>query len=105
MAWPMLEHPTMDVVRRSAPPSSSSDRSAPQPAGRPRVIDLFAHRRWVEDERRDARVNTAWDDLVLLAHEAWNWRDPDVLAELEAHVTALKQEVVADWAEPAQRER
>jgi hypothetical protein len=79
-------------------PSSSPPASPATPAtGQRVVIDLAGQRRWREAERRDATVNAAWDGLIVLARDAWNWRDPESLAQLEAHIAALKYETLADW--------
>jgi len=42
-------------------------------------------------------VNALWNELTRLAHEAWTWRDPEMVEALEFHLAILKAHVHADW--------
>lgn len=88
--------PRMTPLRRSPPESASESGSSVAPT-RCTVITLDSHRRWLAAERRDAVVNAAWDDLLVLAREAWAWRDPECVAALEAQLAALKSAALGDW--------
>jgi hypothetical protein len=90
-AWKLA----MDSLAET-PTSSAGCPSEPAPI-RAAVIDLAALRRWLEAERRDAAVNAAWDRLLVLAREAWNWRDPESLNALLEQILALSTETRADW--------
>jgi len=48
-------------------------------------------------EGRDVVLNDAWDSLLTLVLEAWCWRDPDCLAEVEACLAHLRRSVDQDW--------
>ena len=50
------------------------------------------------DRDPDSQRNQAWDGLLTLVNRAWNWRDPDSIAELEARLLELGIAVEADWA-------
>ena len=54
-------------------------------------------RPWREREV-DTPRNQAWDELVRLVDEAWSWRDPEALGELEACLLRLGIAVEADWS-------
>jgi hypothetical protein len=83
-------------------PTESASGSGPAFSSAPTrcaVITLDVHRRWLASERRDAAVNADWDRLLVLARDAWAWRDPECLATLAAHLVALKAAALSDWRE------
>jgi hypothetical protein len=54
----------------------------------------------------DPSFSPAWDEISMLASDAWTWRDPESLARLEECVGRLRSEVERDWgprSEPARR--
>jgi hypothetical protein len=87
----------MTPLRSSAESASGSEPGAPAAPARCTVLTLDAHRHWLAAERRDAAVNAAWDGLLVLAREAWVWRDPECLAMLEIQLAALKSAALGDW--------
>jgi hypothetical protein len=46
----------------------------------------------------DARTNAAWDELLSLAHLAWNWRDPDSLDHVQRAIARVRRGVKTDWS-------
>ena len=64
---------------------------------RGQVIDMASYRRQLDMRDHDAIVNALWNELTRLAHEAWTWRDPDMIEALEFHLAILKAHVHADW--------
>ena len=61
------------------------------------VIDIASYRRRLDMRDHDSVVNALWNELTRLAHEAWTWRDPEIVQALEFHLAILKAHVHADW--------
>jgi len=49
-------------------------------------------------ERRDVVLNADWDRLITLILDAWCWRDPDCIAEVEDCLAHLRRWVDLDWS-------
>ena len=64
---------------------------------RGQVIDMASYRRQLDMRDHDSIVNALWNELTRLAHEAWTWRDPEMVEALEFHLAILKAHVHADW--------
>ena len=50
------------------------------------------------DRTADTRRNAAWDELLSLAHLAWNWRDPDSLDHVQRAIARVRRDVKSDWS-------
>ena len=50
------------------------------------------------DRDADARRNEGWDELLRLVNQAWSWRDPETLRELDACLLHLGIAVETDWS-------
>lgn len=50
------------------------------------------------DHDADAPHNQSWEELLRLVDQAWTWRDPETLSEIEACVLRLAIVVEADWS-------
>ena len=49
-------------------------------------------------ERGDVGLNAEWDRLLSLVVQAWCWRDPESVAELEECLASLRRVVERDWS-------
>jgi hypothetical protein len=49
-------------------------------------------------ESSDGGLNAEWDRLVSLVVQAWCWRDPESVAELEACLASVRRAVDRDWS-------
>jgi hypothetical protein len=61
------------------------------------VIVLESYRRRLEELRQDAALDTAWNEFLAAAEEAWSWRDPETLRVIEDCLRRLKTPVLRDW--------
>ena len=60
-------------------------------------IDLFlTQQRKCE---RDTELNQQWDELIRLTLGAWEWRDPESLAELQVCLADLRGRIRTEWQE------
>lgn len=64
---------------------------------RGQVVDMASYRRRLDVRDHDSIVNALWNELTRLAHEAWTWRDPEMVEALEFHLAILKAHVDTDW--------
>ena len=51
-----------------------------------------------DDNDPDAGHNATWDELLRLVDQAWTWRDPEALNQIEACLLRLAIVVEADWS-------
>ena len=98
----------MAKARRRAVPYSTWQRpdatlAARPPLGAGRLIELEPYRRRLAEMHRDATLNAQWDALLTVVMDAWCWRDPDSLDDLEAQVARLRAGVLADWGQPLRK--
>ena len=70
------------VLRLPSPPERPTSTRPPSQPGR--VLRQLL-------ERLDTSQNEAWDRLAKLVEQAWAWRDPESLAEIEACLDGLKR--------------
>jgi hypothetical protein len=50
------------------------------------------------DADADAGRNESWDELLRLVDQAWAWRDPETLSQIEASLLRLGITIEADWS-------
>ena len=50
------------------------------------------------DREVDAPCNQTWDELLRLVDQAWSWRDPETLSEVEACLLRVGIAVETDWS-------
>jgi len=80
-------HPRAKLIPFPAPIPSTGRTRAPTRRGV--VVRLWAAR---------LRGNEDWDELLPLAEQAWTWRDPDSIEQLEGCVLRLVLAVHAEWS-------
>jgi hypothetical protein len=61
------------------------------------VIPFAPHAHRLAELHRQDSLQVEWDQLPILATEAWSWRDPESVAAVEACVTRLKDFVLEEW--------
>jgi hypothetical protein len=64
-------------------PRSGRDRDALRPASR---------------DSGDSRLDAQWDQLLELTNQAWSWRDPESLDEMEQLLVRLCERVLREWS-------
>jgi len=83
------------VVPFQRPRRSRIDRRA-------RGVEAFAETPapWLDRlfETRDVGLNGDWDRLLSLVVQAWCWRDPESVGELEQCLEMLRRVVDRDWS-------
>src|SRR5262249_31326658 len=72
------------ILQFSLRPRSSRDRAALHRANR---------------DACESRLNAQWDLLLELTNQAWSWRDPESLDEMEQLLACLCERVLGDWSD------
>jgi len=80
------------IVRLPSPSRSAAVRGAPA-----RVIPFPPHTDRLAELRRQDSLEAEWQQLFVLAAQAWSWRDPESVAAVEACVSRLKNLVLEEW--------
>jgi hypothetical protein len=92
--------PTADRARGTVVPFQRPRRS--RAGRRAHGIDAYAATPapWLDRlfEHHDLGLNAEWDRLLSLVVQAWCWRDPDSVGELEQCLEMLRRVVDRDWS-------